>query len=368
MTNIDTNLLDNIAKETEKKYKIKFRKGSEVPEVHRIPFLSPELNLATGGGIPLGRISRLWGEESSGKSTNSLLLARNAQNIHLYAENLLQHPNDKVKKKGEELLELFPNGMTVCWYDIEGSFDPVFAKKLGVDIDKLEIFEDKRIEVVGETLQAALSAAHLHIIDSTSGGSSVDELKNSILKWQRGLKPRAWNKVLDRFEASIDKQENAIVFIDQVRVDMTTGSLIVPGGRKMRHASSMTIQLKQGGWLFRTANGWTDAMPQKDDSLTSKSEPEGIELLAYVEKSRVGQGSRRAVTRFDKKNSTFDTNWELAKIAEWFGVAEKSGSWFQLPDGSKVQGANGIAQALNDNLDFKTKLLEKIELYIVENP
>jgi recombination protein RecA len=365
---INPSLLDDIASDTQKKYKIKFRKGSEVPSVQRIPFLSPELNVATGGGIPLGRISRLWGEESSGKSTNSLLVARNAQNIHIYAQALLDHPDDRVKEKAEQVLELFPDGMTVVWYDIEGSFDPVFAKKLGVDIDKLEIFEDKRIEVVGETLQAALGGAHLHIIDSTSGGSSVDELNESILKWQIGLKARAWNKVLDRFEASMDKAENAIVFIDQVRIDRRTGGFMVPGGRKMRHASSLTIQLKKGKWLFRTENGWKEEMPQKDNTVTGKAEAEGIELLSVVEKSRVGQQGRRAISRFDKKNSVFDINWEYGKIAQWFGLAKKSGSWFELPDGSKVQGDNGLKKAVEENIEFKQELNFVIEKYIVENP
>lgn len=365
---IDPQLLDQIANETQRQYKIKFRRGSELPFVHRIPFHSPELNLSTGGGIPLGRISRLWGEESSCKSTNSLLLAKNAQNIHIYAEMLLDHEDDRVKEKGEYLLKLFPEGMTVIWYDIEGSFDPKFAQKLGVDIDKLQVFEDKRIEVVGDTLQAALSAAHLHIIDSTSGGSSLDELKESISKWQIGLKARAWNKVLDRFEVSIDKQENAIVFIDQVRIDRNTGGYMVPGGRKMRHASSLTVQLRKGGWLFRTENGWTDAMPRNSDTVTGAGEAQGIEIKAHVEKSRVGQAHRRAISRFDTKNSKFDIDWELAKISQWFNLVEKSGSWYKLPDGNKVQGDNGLKQALNENLEFKNLLLQRIESHIVENP
>jgi hypothetical protein len=197
---------------------------------------------------------------------------------------------------------------------------------------------------------------------------SLDELKEPIAKWQIGLKARAWNKVLDRFEAAIDKEENAIVFIDQVRVNRQTGGLMVAGGRKMRHASSMTVQLNRGSWLFRTENGWKDQMPQKDDSLTEKSEPEGDEVYSFVEKSKVGQAHRRAISRFDKKNRSYDINWEYAKLAQWFGLVEQSGTWFKLPDGTKVQGDNQLASAVAENADFKQKLLETIELYIVENP
>lgn len=365
---INPDLLDDIAKATQKSYKTAFRAGSSVPIVQRIPFHSPELNVISGGGIPMGRITRLWGEESSGKSTNSLLLAKNAQNIHLYAESLVDHPSDKVKRKAETLLELFPDGMTVCWYDIEGSFDPVFAKKLGVDTDRLNLFEDKRIEVVGETLQASLPAAHLHIIDSTSGGSSLDELKEKISKWQVGLKARAWNKVLDRFEASIDKQENAIVFIDQVRIDQRTGGYMVPGGRKMRHASSLTVQFKRGKWLFPTEDGWTDQMPQVANTITGKAEARYFEIKAHVEKSRVGQAHQRALSVFDVKKSQFQTDWELAKAAQWLGAVEKGGSWYTLPDGSKVQGDKGVQKALVENAEFRREVLNAIEEHIVENP
>lgn len=365
---INPDLLGKIAEETQKKYKTKFHKGSETPKVHRIPFQSPELNLSSGGGIPLGRISRLWGEESAGKSVTSLLVAKNAQNIHLYAQQLLEHPNPDVVEKGEQLLELFPDGMTVCWYDIEGSFDPVFAEKLGVNIDKLQIFDDKRIEVVGETLQASLAAAHLHIVDSTSGGSSIDELKESIMKWQIGLKARAWNKVLDRFEASIDKQENAIVFIDQVRIDRNTGGYMVPGGRKMRHASSLTVQFKKGKWLFRKDGKWTFDMPKDGDTVSEKAHAEGIEFIGHVEKSRVGSAGGRSLTRWDRKNMRFETTWELAKCAQWFKLVEKNGSWYTLSNGEKVQGDNGLEKEIENNAEFKSEVLNAIEDYVVQNP
>jgi recombination protein RecA len=371
---INVDELDEVIEASEKRYKVSFHKASQYPHVLRIPFSSPELNMATGGGIPMGQISRLWGEESSGKSLTSLLIAANAQRINLFAEQLLESKYDLVKAKGQEILDQFPDGMKVCWYDAEGSFDKAFAKTLGVDIDELEILPDRRIEVIGSVLEAALGSAHLHIIDSTAGGVSVDELKANVEDWQRGLKARVWNKVVDRFQARMDRRDNAIVFIDQVRIDQRTGGYMIPGGRKMRHESSLTIQLKRGQWLYRAGDKWKDEAPQTADTVTGKAEADGVEFNAHVEKNRKGTQGRRALMRYEYKTRSFDNEFELAKAAEYLGVTEKSGNWFVLPDGLEVDGkdkVNGIGQFQNAIKEFpqlKQKIQDDIELYIVENP
>lgn len=365
---VDISNLEEIIKNSEKNYKSAFHKGSEFPHVMRIPFISPELNIATGGGIPMGKISRLWGEPSAGKSLASLLVARNAQNIHLIAQQLLESEYDEVKEKGEELLQYFPEGMKVCWYDLEGSFDKRFAKQLGVNVDELEVLDDRRIEVVGGILEAALSGAHLHIIDSTAGGVSLDELKAPIEDWQRGLKPRVWNKAVDRFQARIDRKENAIIFIDQVRIDQKTGAYIVPGGEKLKHESGLTVQFRRGKKLWKKDDAWTDTMPQKSDTLTGRAEIEGVEFNAHVEKSRVGQPHRRALSRYETKNRRFDIDYELAKIAEYFQVVEKSGNWFVLPSGKKVNGVGQLQQSIIEDTQLKQKTLDVIEKYIIDNP
>lgn len=367
---VDPSKLGEITAQTEKKYKVAFHAGSEYPKLIRIPFDSTELNMATGGGVPMHRMSRIWGHESSGKSLTTLLLAKNAQNIHLYAQELLNSEYDIVKQTAEEILEKYPDGMTVCLYDIEGSFDKIFAEKIGVDVDKLQVFPDKRIEIVGETLEAALEAAHLHIVDSTAGAVSLDELKASIAEWQRGLKARVWNKVLDRFKAAI-QPDNSIVFVDQVRVDQRTGALIAPGGKKMAHESSLTIQLKKTSDLFRKEGKLVDKMPQQEKNLsdTGKAEAVGMEIGAYVTKSRVGQSHRRASMYYEKDKSKFDKLHELAKAARWLGIADEySNGRFELPNGEKIHGSEKLKQALAEDEQLRFKVLDKINLYIAENP
>lgn len=366
---VDTDKLTEINALAKKKYKKTFQSGSERPHITRIPFHSPELNIATGGGVPLGRMTRIWGHESSGKSLTSLLLAKNAQNIHLYAQELLQSEHDAVKAKGQEILERFPEGMAVCLYDVEGSFDPQFAEDIGLDLDKINVFDDRRIEVVGEIAEAALGAAHLHIIDSTAGAVSIEELAAKISDWQRALKSRVWNKVLDRFKEGLT-QENAIVLIDQVRVDQKTGALIAPGGKKMAHESSLTVQLRKGTDLWRKEGKLVDQMPNKDDStITGKAEAVGMEIQANVPKNKAGQSHRRAAMRYIKDERRFDAYHELAKAAKWLGVAnEYSAGRFELPNGEKIHGHDALVAAITEDVEFKQKILDTVELYIVEHP
>jgi recombination protein RecA len=366
---VDIDKLPEINALAKKKYKKTFQAGSERPHITRIPFHSPELNIATGGGIPLGRMARIWGHESSGKSLTSLLLAKNAQNIHLIAQELLESEHDLVKEVGETILKRFPDGMTVCLYDVEGSFDPQFATDVGVDIEKLNVFDDRRIEVVGEIAEAALGAAHLHIIDSTAGAVSVEELAAKISDWQRALKARVWNKVLDRFKEGLTA-DNAIVLIDQVRVDQKTGALIAPGGKKMAHESSLTIKLRKGSDLFRKDGKLVDQMPQKDNTtITGKAEIVGMEIQATVPKNKAGQANRNAHMRYIKDERRFDNLHELAKAAKWLGVAnEYSAGYFELPSGEKIHGQDALKAAISEDVEFKQAIIDEINLYIVEHP
>ncbi len=365
---IDPKVLDEVAKNAKREYGKTFRKGSEYPVLDRIPFEQPEMRVCTGGGIPLGRISRFWGLESGGKSLNALLVVKWAQNINLYAEELLQHPSDKVKERGQSLLDKFPEGMECVWYDVEGSFDPVFARKLGVDLDRLNVFNDVRIEVVGEVLSNSLGGAHLHIIDSVSGAASVDELNSKITQWHRAIKARSWNKVLDHFEGNIDKLHNAILFIDQIRVNQQTGANQIGGGKKMLHAASMNVEFTRGSWLYKREEGWKDEAPQSSDSLSGTAEADGITFKAHVTKSKVGQPFRRAEMRFDLKESKFDTEFELAKCAVWFGIAKKSGSWYELSSGNKVQGINQLSEALREDIEFRQDVINSINSHVVNHP
>ncbi len=281
---------------------------------------------------------------------------------------MLNSKHEKVKQKGEQLLELFPQGMTFAYYNIEKVYDKEFAKQIGVDLEKLHVIEGCQIEETGTKLEAALPVIHGHIIDSTSAAFSVDEINSDISDWHRAIKARAWSKVLDHIQERIDANENVVVFLDQIRIDQMTGAGKPPGGEKLEHASSMSIQLKRGKWLNKNKQGFLDEAGDKTNTLTKQAEADGYEIQARVVKSRVGRPFRTARIHVDFEDMSFDTDYELIKCASYFDIVEQAGSWFTLPDGTKVQGENGLREAINENVQLKQEIQDSIANIICLNP
>lgn len=366
---VDTGQIQNIIDLVEKQYGEKsIHKGSEAQRVPRIPFPSIELNMATGGGIPIGRISRLFGNYSSGKTLTSLNVIRNAQNLNIIAEQYLDSKYDEVKRRGEYLLEKFPNGLECAYYNIEKTYDRAFAEQCGVDTERLFVVEGSKIEPTATIVEASLGAIHLHIIDSASAAVSVDEVQSNIEDWHRAIKARVWSKVLDHWIEHIDFHDNAIIMIDQVRTNQQTGADMAPGGNKLEHASSMTVQFKRGKWLYERDGILKAEAPQKGQTIHGSAEADGFEIQARVTKSKVGRPLRVARIQLEHKTMSFDQEFELAKAAEYFNVVERGGSWYTLPDGEKVQGEKGLRQALSENVQLKKQVIDEVEKYVTENP
>jgi 3-hydroxyacyl-CoA dehydrogenase len=111
-------------------------------------------------------------------------------------------------------------------------------------------------------------------------------------------------------------------------------------------------------------------MPQKDDStITGKAEAVGMEIQATVPKNKAGQANRNAHMRYIKDERRFDNLHELAKAAKWLGVAnEYSTGRFELPDGEKIHGHDALCEAISEDVEFKQKIIDTIDFYIVEHP
>lgn len=365
---VNPDQIDEIIKAVEKEYgKGTIHSGSSFQRVAKIPFPSLELNIATGGGIPIGRQTRFFGAYSSGKSITSLLAIKQAQNLHVLAQQYIDSDNELVKRRGEQLLKTFPEGCVCALYNVEKSYDKEFAAQLGVDTEKLHIIEGSVLEKVGTIVEAALGGIHFHVIDSASAAVSVDELNSDIEDWQRGLKARVWGKVLDHWQDKIDNTENTILVIDQVRNDMKTGAEHAPGGNKLNHAFSMQLHFRRGKWLYKRDGVLKPEAEANPKTLSGNPEADGFEILARVSKSKVGRPFRSARLQLDFENLKFDTDGELAKLSEWLGIVSPSGSWYEV-NGSKVQGKKGLKELINKTPELKKEILDKAEEYIVRNP
>jgi recombination protein RecA len=370
---VDPNKLDEIVAAVEKQYgKDKLHLGSAAQKIPRIPFPSLELNIATGGGLPLGKISRFYGNYSGGKSLAALNLIKNAQNLNIIAEKYLESQYDEIKERGEDLLARFPDGLTCAYYNVEKVWDKVHAENVGIDTDKVLVVEGSLIEPLATIVEASLGAIHVHVIDSVSAAASVDEVSSDIEDWHRAIKARVWSKVLDHWQEHLDMTDNAIVLIDQVRIDQMTGAHTAPGGEKIEHASSQTLYFKRGKWLFDKEGVLKPEQPKSGDTVHGTAEPAGYEANVSVRKSRVGRPFRKAQMkiRLNPGPTRFDTTDEYLNAAVWLGVVEKSGGggWVTLPDGEKVQGSKKFNEYVEENPEFKRRIEDEVDLYCWRNP
>lgn len=296
--------------------------GVDQPSVRKIPFTSPSMNYATTGGVPLGRVSRFFGGFSSGKSLTSWDVIKNAM-----------------------LMDL-----TAAYYNIEKQFEPEFTAGQGVDLEKLLIVEGTTIEEIGTKLEQLMKAVHVHILDSCSSAVSIEELGADIEQWTVALNARVWGKVLRRTMERLDINEHAIVLVDQVR-DVFGGkgdAVAPPGGRFIEHTSSMTVYFKKGSWLFRDKDtgriGYSDEIGKTANTLSEATEPDGIEIVARVEKNRVGRPFRSARMRYDfgqnhgfddEQPGKLDLTWEYDRLSRFLGIVSSGGGYYKRTDGEK---------------------------------
>jgi RecA/RadA recombinase len=241
---------DEIVARINRKYEGDIRRGDEYEKALRIPTGSLELDIAMGGGIPIGRWSRFYGGYHSTKTLNTLRVIASAQKM----------------------------GLLAAYYNIEKQYDPVFAgEKLGVDIDDLTVVEGASIEEVGDKMESLFGVVHLHVIDSCSIAVSEDELNADIRDWRPGIAARAWGKVFRRLNERFDHTENTVIMVDQVRTNFKTGGEDAPGdqgsrgevargspvphrhasSRSRQHALRHAVRDHQGSEaLRRRADGW----------------------------------------------------------------------------------------------------------------
>lgn len=303
----------------------------------RISTGSYELDRATGGGIPIGRFSRIWGGFSTGKSLTCWNVAKHAQEM----------------------------GMTpVVYYNIEKQYHPEFVESLGVktDPDNLLVVEGTIIEEVGAKLEVLLAGAQVHILDSLGSAISLDEMTTPMENHPpMGLKARAWGKVLGKAKER-KTDENVIILIDQARDTIGyNGGEHPPNGRYVEHLSDLTIKYARGKWLYYDKDGFLDDEGSNTKTLSGQTEANGITIHAKIMKTRVCKPGRTASMYLDYGTVNFDHSTELEKSAKYFKVVSTNGSWFSMPDGSKVQGRKGLRKALADNQELREEVIARLK-------
>lgn len=326
--------LDAVLAQIEKTYgESSIRFASSKPPLKKIPTDSLQLDYATGGGIPIGRWCHWYGNFGSGKTLTSLKVIRNAQKM----------------------------GLTCALYNVEKRFNQEWAKRIGVNVDKLIIVEGTEIETVGAKMESLLTAAHLHVVDSIAASVSIDELAGDVEDWHRAIGPRAWGKVIRRINNHFDENENCIILINQVRSNMQYGGgEEPPGGKAINFASSLSLSFRKASWLYHDKDGILSPEGKNKDTVTGDPEPDGMEFQVRVDKNTVGNPHRTARMRLDFTTGDYDRMWDYTRLGIYFGVFERSGSWYSR-NGQKWQGETNLKQAISESVELQ-KIIAKTVL------
>ena len=355
----------------------------------RIPFLSPMLTWATGGGMHVGHFGRLYGVEGSGKSLTIWGLIYCAQNYPRivteqyereirYWEQRNKINASRLKKQMKSMLKRFPDGMSVMIFDTEQRAMEDFGTRLGIDMhpDKVAIYDHNIIEEIVNEIKGATDAYHLFVIDSASNAMSIAEANLEPGEYERGTSAAAWKR-LRQVRRTWDRRENTLILVDQMRVQLGQGMpgrpspVRPPQSRFLKHNISLEIEFARGTQLYLRDNGVLTTEREKASNNfralgTDGKQVAGLEMRCRIEKNSTGAPYRNATMRFKQdvldpptgelvQEMGFDIGYELLQIAEYFHIIESGGGgmFYLLDDNFKRDSVKwkGEFKAIADILD-----------------
>ncbi|UTO26273.1 recombinase RecA [Metamycoplasma hyosynoviae] len=320
--------LQEALKEIEKKFgkesiMILGSKPDIIPEV--IDSGSIAINKALGiNGWPKGRVVEIYGPESSGKTTIAL---------HAIAE---------VQKKGG----------IAAFIDAEHSIDPLYAKNLGIDINKLILSQPDSGEQALEIVDclSKTGSIDLIVVDSVAALVPEAELNGEMRDQVIGVQARLMSKALRKITASLSKNKTTVIFINQIREKigvMFGNPETTPGGKALKFYSTVRVEVR------------------KQQTLGQGENIIGNQVKCKVVKNKLAAPYKTAQIEivFSKGISKLA---EIIKFAEDFEILEKKGSWYSFEGENIAQGAANLQALLLQNTELKNKIenlvLEKLNI------
>jgi recombination protein RecA len=313
------NALAQIERQFGKGSIMKLGEASAKFEVPAIPTGSIAVDLALGiGGIPRGRVTEIYGPESSGKTTLSLHVLAEAQKL----------------------------GGVAAFIDVEHALDPNYARALGVDIDNLYISQpdtgEQGLEIV-ETLVRS-NAVDVIVVDSVAAMVPRAEIEGEMGDAHVGLQARLMSQALRKLTAVISKSRTAVVFINQIRekIGVMFGSPeTTPGGRALKFYSSVRLEIR------------------RQDSLKQSGEITGNRVKAKVVKNKLAPPFRSA--EFDILfGKGISREASLVDVGAELGVLTKSGTWFSYGDTRLGQGRENARSFLEEHPDVADQVERQV--------
>ena len=292
--------------------------GDRHMDVETIPTGSLSLDLALGGGIPKGRIIEIYGPESSGKTTLTL---------HAVAE---------VQKSGG----------IAAFIDAEHALDPAYAKRLGVDIEKLLVSQpdsgEQALEIA-ETLVRS-NAVDIVVIDSVAALVPQAEIEGDMGDSHMGLQARLMSQALRKLTSIISRSKCTVVFINQLRMKigvMFGNPETTTGGNALKFYASVRMDIR------------------RTSQIKVGEEVIGNRVKVKVVKNKIAPPFRTA--EFDiMYNQGISTEGDVLDLATEKGIVEKAGAWFSYGGENFAQGREAAKQYLKDNPKVLSEIAKKV--------
>ena len=288
-------------------------------EIDTVSSGSLTLDIALGvGGYPKGRIIEIYGPESSGKTTFAL----------------------------EAIAEVQKAGGKAAFIDAEHALDPVYAKKLGVDINDLLLSQPDTGEQALEICEALVrsEAISIVVIDSVAALVPQAEIEGEMGDSHVGLQARLMSQALRKLSGTISKTNTIAIFINQLRekVGVLFGNPeTTPGGRALKFYSTIRLDVRRGEQIKNGDN----VIGNKTNVKIVKNKVAPPFKTASVE-IMYGQGVSREA--------------EILDLASEIGIVDKSGAWYSY-NGEKIgQGKENAKQFLRDNPAIKEEIENKV--------
>jgi recombination protein RecA len=296
--------------------------NEQVVEIETVPTGSLGLDIALGiGGLPRGRIIEIYGPESSGKTTLAL---------HTVAE---------AQKKGG-----------ICAFvDAEHALDPIYARKLGVDLENLLISQpdtgEQALEICDTLVRSG--AIDVLVVDSVAALTPRAEIEGEMGDSLPGLQARLMSQALRKLTASISRSNTMVVFINQIRMKigvMFGSPETTTGGNALKFYASVRLDIRRIG-----------AVKDRDEVV-------GNSTRVKVVKNKLAPPFKQV--EFDiMYGEGVSKTGELVDLGVKAGVVEKSGAWFSYNSQRLGQGRENAKLFLRDNPD----LAREIEMALRQN-
>src|SRR5499433_3780304 len=276
---------------------------------------SISLDAALGvGGFPRGRISEIFGPESSGKTTIALQVVAEAQK----------------------------RGGIAAFIDVEHALDPIYARKLGVDVDNLLVsqpdYGEQALEIVGALVSSG--SIDVLVVDSVAALVPKAELDGEMGDSHMGLQARLMSQALRKLTGNVSKSNTCLIFINQIREKigvMFGNPETTTGGRALKFYSSVRVDIRRIAAI-------------KDGETVT-----GNRTKVKVVKNKTAAPFREA--EFDIiYGEGISKEGDLVDLAVAQNLIEKSGAWYSFKNERIGQGRDNAKQFLKDNPDIRKKI------------